>query len=98
MRDESGSDVDFDWDKANITHVARHDVTVEEAEQAILNDPMDLGIEVVDGEERFLSIGTTEVGRVLLVVTTWRKHRLRVVTAFEPTKRLVRVFYSKRGN
>jgi hypothetical protein len=33
---------------------------------------MDLGIEIVEGEERYLNLGATVEGRVLLVVTTWR--------------------------
>jgi uncharacterized protein len=86
------SDIEFDWDEANIAHVARHNVRPEEAEQAIRSDSVDLGIDIVDGEERYLSLGATRGGRVLLVVTTWRRHCLRVVTAFEPIKRLVRLF------
>ena len=57
-------EVAFDWDRANLSHVARHAVRPEEAEQVILNDPLDAGIEIVGGEER-----------ILLVVTTWREHR-----------------------
>ena len=46
-----GPEIEFDWDEANTSHVARHSVLPEEAEQAILNDPVDLGIEIVEGEE-----------------------------------------------
>lgn len=62
-----------------------------------LNDPVDLGMEVVEGEERYLNLGATSGGRVLLVVTTWREDRVRVVTAFEPIKRLVQLYYEERG-
>jgi hypothetical protein len=85
-----GNELEFDWDDANIAHLARHNVTAEEAEQVVLNDPVDLGIEVVRDEERFLSLGATARDRVLLVVTTWREDRVRAVTAFEPIKRLLR--------
>ena len=76
-----GVEIDFDWDDANIGHLARHKVLPDEAEQVILNDPVDLGMELVEGEERYLNIGTTVQGRVFLVVTTWREDRVRVVTA-----------------
>ncbi len=66
----NGSEIEFDWDEANIGHVDRHGVLPEEAEQVILNGPVDLGLEIVAGEERFLSLGATGGGRVLLVVTT----------------------------
>jgi len=39
--------IEFDWDEANIGHVARHRVLPEEAEQVILGDPVDLGMEIV---------------------------------------------------
>ena len=48
----NGPEIEFDWDEANIGHVARHSVLPEEAEQVILNDPVDLGLEIVEGEER----------------------------------------------
>ncbi len=77
-------------------HVARHSVLPEEAEQVILNNPVDLGMEIVEREERYLNLGVTRRGRVLLVVTTWREDRVRVVTAFEPIKRLIQFYYQER--
>ena len=53
------NDALFDWDDANILHVAKHDVAPEEAEEIILGDPLDIGIEVVDGEERSFHVGET---------------------------------------
>jgi hypothetical protein len=47
----------FDWDEANLAHIARHKVTPEEVEQVFANDPMDLSAEVVNGEERYTSVG-----------------------------------------
>ena len=33
-------ELEFDWDEANIGHMARHSVIPEEAEQVIFNDPV----------------------------------------------------------
>ena len=52
-------EIEFDWDEANIGHVARHNVLPEEAEQVILNNPVDLGMDMVEGEERYLNLGAT---------------------------------------
>lgn len=93
---KDGREIEFDWDEANVGHVARHRVQPDEAEQAVRNDPVDLGIEIVEGEERYLNLGATVEGRVLLVVTTWREDRIRVVTAFEPIKRLIQFYYQER--
>lgn len=34
----------FDWDDANILHLAEHDVQPDEAEEVILGDPLDLRV------------------------------------------------------
>lgn len=49
----------FDWDDANILHLAEHDVTPEEAEEVILGDPLDAGFEVISGEDRWSYVGET---------------------------------------
>jgi uncharacterized DUF497 family protein len=82
----------FTWDDANITHIARHGVTPEEAEQVIENQPLDLQRQLRNGEERLLHLGETRTGRVLVVVLTVRDERYRVVTA-HPADRTMRRFY-----
>jgi uncharacterized protein len=89
--------LEFDWDNANVTHLARHRVLPREAEHVVLHDAIDLGTEIVNGEEREACLGATAKGRVLVVVTTWRSDRLRVVTAFEPSKKLVQLYYLGRA-
>jgi hypothetical protein len=36
----------FDWDEGNVKHIARHRVEPLEAEQAIRNEPFDMGYEI----------------------------------------------------
>jgi len=48
------------------------------------------------GRSVYLNLGATVQGRVLLVVTTWREERVRIVTAFEPIKRLIQFYYQER--
>jgi uncharacterized DUF497 family protein len=76
----------FDWDSANIGHIAEHDVTSEEAEEVLLGEPLDVGFDVVNGEERWSYLGETNEGRILRVVITMRGERIRVLTAFEPSR------------
>jgi uncharacterized protein len=91
------SDLAFDWDDANRDHIARHQVSSEEAEQVIDNDPLDLDAQTFDGEERTPSIGRTDRGRFLVVITTLRDCRIRVVTAFPAPKSLIDLYYSLKG-
>lgn len=82
----------FDWDEENRKHIARHRVTPAEAEQVVLNDPIDISVQASDGEERIVQIGATDKARILLVVTTWREGMIRVITAYPAPKQL-REFY-----
>lgn len=82
----------FEWDDANIPHIAEHSVEPEEAEEIILGDPLDIEFDIVDGEERWSYVGETTDGRILWVTIALRGKRMRVVTAFEPEK-YWKVFY-----
>jgi uncharacterized DUF497 family protein len=84
----------FDWDFANRAHVAEHDVRPEEAEQVINNSPFDLEYQLRNDESRTVQLGETDAGRVLVVVTTWRGRKIRVVTAF-PANRKLRKLYER---
>lgn len=72
----------FEWDDANIGHIALHGVTPGEVEEALANDPVIvLAQQQRSGEERVLCAGTTDGGRTLQVVYTIRRGRIRVITA-----------------
>jgi uncharacterized DUF497 family protein len=69
----------FDWDLANVAHIARHRVTSEEVEQVFANDPIGLSAEVVDGEQRYTSAGHTNQLRVLVVAWTMHGEAIRPI-------------------
>lgn len=89
-------EIKFDWDKANLDHIARHDVSSAEAEEAFLNDPVELKFTDED-EPRWSIIGRTNLGRFLIVVFTERGLSLRVITAFDATKREEAVYFEQKG-
>jgi uncharacterized DUF497 family protein len=86
----------FDWDEANLSHIARHGVTPEEVEQAFANDPADGGLQEEEGEQRFYQIGVTDKHRCLSLITTWRGTQIRVVTAYPATKAAERYYWQKK--
>jgi uncharacterized protein len=87
----------FDWDKENLAHIAAHDVSALETEQVINNEPFDLEFQTANGEERLVQLGETNAGRILVVVTTWRKTLIRVITAFDASKRMRRLYIVQKG-
>ena len=92
MADEIG----FDWNEANIGHIARHKVTPEEAEQVLTNDPLELEPQLVDDEMRFPSGGITDRGRWLFVVATVRDEKIRIATAYDAPKYLIELYLRSR--
>ena len=84
----------FLWDAGNIDHIARHNISPEEAEQVVENDPFDIARYLRNGEERLNQVGETDAGRVLVVVTTQRGEDIRVVTA-HPADRDMRALYAQ---
>jgi uncharacterized DUF497 family protein len=87
----------FDWDDANRRHIALHSVSPEEAEEALLNDPLELSYEIVDGEERIAELGRTNTGRILAVASTWRNGQVRVITAYDAVKKMKDQYILEKG-
>jgi uncharacterized DUF497 family protein len=90
--------VQFDWDDGNRAHIAAHSVTCTEAEQVINNRPFDVELQAASGEERFVQVGETNTGRILVVVSTWRNILVRVITAFDAPKSLKRIYIVQKGS
>ena len=85
--------MEFDWDAANLRHLARHGIAPEEAEEAVLIEPLEADVQEHGSEERVLCFGRTKSGRLLTILYTERLGKIRVVTAYEMTKQQQRVYF-----
>ena len=92
------SESHFDWDKANLSHIAAHGITPEEAEQVIFNRPIDLGTHLRDGEDRTAQLGETSAGKILHLISTMRETKIRIITAWPAKERSRRYFLSLKRN
>jgi uncharacterized DUF497 family protein len=64
----------FDWDTSNLNHTAKHDVSREDIEFVLGNDPMILPDAFPAAiEQRWRGIGQNEKGRFLFIVFTLRE-------------------------
>jgi uncharacterized DUF497 family protein len=88
----------FHWDKQNIAHLALHQILPAEAEQVVLNRPLDLDSHLRNGEDRTVQIGETDAGRILIVVSTMRDKKVRVITAWPAREKLRRYFRTQKRN
>jgi len=55
----------FDWDRNNLRKIRAHRIERDEAEQALLNAPLPVYEQDVDGEVRFVYYGESNAGRLL---------------------------------
>jgi uncharacterized DUF497 family protein len=86
--------IEFEWDEENREHIGRHGLRVEDVEFVLQHRTLDLGLQDWQEEERFSEVGMTASGRVIEVVTTWRGNKVRIVTAYDATKRK-RILFSR---
>lgn len=90
-------DLLFEWDQAKAKdNAAKHRVSFDEARTAF-DDPLlvTLPDEGHSAEEdRFLSVGTSARGRVLVIVHTDREGRIRIISSRKATPR-ERRFYEE---
>ena len=86
--------VGFEWDEYNSAHIARHNVTPDEAEEVFSDSEnvLDEDVEHSNGEQRFLIIGKTEQKRLLYQVFTRRGDRIRVISSRDINKKEVELY------
>jgi uncharacterized DUF497 family protein len=80
--------VSFEWDYLKAArNLQKHKIDFADAVIA-LDDALAITIrEEISGEERFVTLGTDALGRLLVVVYTWRGDRIRVISARKATPR-----------
>jgi len=89
--------MDFEWDprKAAVNR-RKHRVDLADA-ATVLHD--ELAVTVLDDdpdEERFVTVGADALGRILVVVFTWRGRRIRLISARPATARERRRYEGNR--
>ena len=80
--------MEFEWDRRKAERNRRkHGITFEEA-VSVFTDPDELMIDDPDhsiGEDRFVSIGQSALGRLLVVGYTERESKIRLIFARRAT-------------
>jgi len=79
----------YEWDENKaVKNLAKHGVSFTEA-KTIFDDPMYVDFYDLDhseDEERYLIVGESNRGRLLIVSYTERKESIRIISAREVTK------------
>ena len=79
-------DITWDLEKAH-SNIAKHGVAFSDAEP-VLFDPYGITLEDerIDHEQRFVTIGLDAMGRILVVVYTYRNENIRLISTRQATK------------
>ncbi len=95
MRIDPGA-FEFEWDRGNIGKNKAHGVEDSEAEEAFFDERKLLLRDSLHSasEDRFILLGRTKPGRMLLIVYTKRGRRFRVISARD-MKRTERPLYEE---
>ena len=84
------TELQFEWDPNKAArNIEKHQVSFDEA-ATVFDDPM--FITVIDeehsiDEERYITIGLSKYGRLLLVAHTEREERIRIISARKATRK-----------
>ena len=89
---------EFEWDPHKAaSNLAKHRVAFPEA-KTVFYDPLSITYadpDHSDDEDRFIIIGTSEFGRLLIVSHTDRDDRIRIITARLVTRPERRLYESR---
>ena len=73
----------FEWDEDNLRKIMAEQIEREETEQALLNNPIPVAEQDVEGDFSYVYYGETNVGRLISVIVIERGDDMRVITAGE---------------
>ncbi len=85
--------MEFEWDsKKAISNLKKHRVDFADAAAALEDERAITIPDDYPDEERFITIGMDFIGRILVVVYTWRENRIRVISARKATTKEIKQY------
>ena len=98
MEEKIFSEIEFEWDQYNINKSwGKHKVKFSEAEEVFLTPEFMVLPDPTHSisEKRYIALGKTRIGRLLLVVFTQRDKKIRIISARDMNKKERRYYDEK---
>ena len=87
--------LEFEWDKGNQgKNLLKHVVSDEECEEVFFDERKKILKDVLHSgkEERYLLLGQTKEKRILFIVFTIRKNKIRIISARDLNKKELKLY------
>ena len=97
MRHRDNESIEFEWDEGNIDkNYKKHGVTPNETEEVFLDEQVIIvaDIDHSQHEKRDIAIGQTLTKKMLCIVFTSRKEKIRIISARSANKKERRIYES----
>lgn len=93
-------DLRFEWDETKASdNWAKHGISFDEA-HTVFGDPSAITLfddAHSDEEDRFIDIGRSSIGRILVVIYTENRERIRIISCRRATQREQRQYEERPG-
>jgi uncharacterized DUF497 family protein len=90
--------MEFEWDPDKAAgNLRKHNVAFQEA-ATVLADPLSVTFhdpDHSDDEDRYITIGNSEKGRLVIVSHTDREERIRIISARKATRRERKIYETR---
>ncbi len=75
-------DIEFHWDDQNEKHLAKHGISRLDAEDVLSGSHIISEFQMEENEERWIAVGVTRTGRILVIVFAVRGESVRPITGW----------------
>jgi uncharacterized DUF497 family protein len=86
---------DFDWDQRNQAHLANHDISRADAEDVLSGNHFLLEYQMEGNEQRWLAVGATRNGRILVIVFAVRAEAIRPITGWAADRETAELYFGQ---
>jgi uncharacterized protein len=81
-RKRVSTDIEFDWDEQNERHLGKHGISRVDTEDVLSGTHLLLEYQMESDEQRWLAVGATRRGRVLVIVFALRNEAVCPITGW----------------
>ena len=85
----------FDWDTGNIDkNLKKHGISTKEAEEVFLDEDLAIERDIrhQEIEERYIAVGKSFARKILFIIFTFRKEKIRIISARIANKKERRIY------